>query len=113
MAISKDKLTANRINTAEVPIPGGDPETDFVVVRGLSRAEMHIGSEIEKRKGSAAQEAFLLSRAMVDPELTEAEAEAWQKGSPFGEINHVQLKINELSGVGKAAAKSNVSGDGS
>jgi hypothetical protein len=112
MAISKEKLTANRIATEEVPIPGMDPEEDFVVVRGLSRAEMHVGKTIEERKGGAAQEAFLLSRAMVDPPLTEAEAAEWQKGSPFGEINTVQLTINRLSGIGKGAAKSDVPGDG-
>lgn len=112
MAISKEKLTTNRITTEEVPIPGGDPEHDFVVVRGLSRAEMHVGQQIEERKGGAAQEAFLLSRAMVDPELTVQEAEAWQAASPFGEINTVQLTINKLSGIGKGAAKSSVSGDG-
>jgi hypothetical protein len=111
MAISKEKLTANRIRTEEVPIPGGE-EGDFVVVRGLSRAEMHAGKAIEERKGGAAQEAFLLSRAMVDPPLTEAEAAEWQKGSPFGEINGVQLVINKLSGIGKGAAKSDVPGDG-
>ncbi len=111
MAISKEKLTSNRITTEEVPIPGGGPE-DFVVVRGLSRAEMHVGQEIERRKGGQAQEAFLLSKAMVDPELTEAEAAAWQKGSPFGEINTVQRTINRLSGIGKDAAKSDVPGDG-
>jgi hypothetical protein len=73
---------------------------------------MHVGQEIEKRKGGAAQEAFLLSKAMVDPPLTEEEARAWQAGSPFGEINTVQLTINKLSGIGKAAAKSDVPGDG-
>lgn len=112
MAISKEKLTSNRIKTEEVPIPGGNPEEDFVVVRGLSRAEMHVGQEIEKRKGGAAQEAFLLSKAMVDPPLTEKEAADWQAASPFGEINTVQLTINMLSGIGKGAAKSDVSGDG-
>jgi hypothetical protein len=111
MAISKEKLTANRIGVEEVPIPGGGPE-DFVVVRGLSRAEMHVGQQLAERKGPAAQEAFLLSKAMVDPELTQAEAELWQAGSPFGEINTVQLTINKLSGIGKGAAKSPVSGDG-
>lgn len=112
MAISKEKLTSNRITTEEVPIPGGDPAEDFVVVRGLSRAEMHVGQEIEKRKGGQAQEAFLLSKAMVDPPLTEEEARAWQAGSPFGEINIVQHTINRLSGIGKGAAKSDVPGDG-
>lgn len=112
MAISKEKLITNRITTEEVPIPGGDPEEDFVVVRGLSRAEMHVGQEIEKRKGGAAQEAFLLSKAMVDPELTEKEAAQWQVASPFGEINTVQLTINRLSGIGKGAAKSDIPGDG-
>lgn len=110
MAISKEKLTTNRITTEEVPIPGTD---DFVVVRGLSRAEMHAGKGIAERKGDQAQEAFLLSRAMVDPELTPEEATAWQAASPFGEINKVQLAINRLSGIGKDAAKSDVPGDGS
>lgn len=109
MAISKERLTSNRITTEEVPIPGTD---DFVVVRGLSRAEMHVGQEIEKRKGGQAQEAFLLSKALVDPVLTPEEAAAWQAGSPFGEINKVQLTINRLSGIGKDAAKSDVPGDG-
>ncbi len=111
MAISKERLVANRIKTEEVPIPG-EGEGDFVVVRGLSRAEMHAGKAIEERKGGAAQEAFLLSRAMGDPPLTVEAAAEWQKGSPFGEINTVQLTINRLSGIGKGAAKSDVPGDG-
>lgn len=109
MAISKEQLTSNRIPTEEVPIPGTD---NFVVVRGLSRAEMHAGKGIAERKGDQAQEAFLLSRALVEPALTPEEATAWQAASPFGEINEVQLTINRLSGIGKAAAKSHVPGDG-
>lgn len=107
--MDKSALTTSRLQTEQIEIDGlAEP----ITVRGLSRSEMHVGSQIGERKGAAEQEQFLLSRAMVDPEMTPDDVRAWQDGSPFGEINDVQKVVNRLSGIGKAATKSDVPVDG-
>lgn len=67
-------------------------------VRGLSRDEV-----LQLRLGpDATFEARLLVFGVVEPELTEAEAIEWQKASPAKEIELVQHKISDLSGMGAA-----------
>lgn len=99
--MDKSALTADRVTgrTAEVEIEGLGP----VTVRALSRMEMMISGKIDD---SVKQERFILSKAMVDPEMTEEDVAAWQKASIPGEINAVAGKVNELSGIGKGADKS-------
>lgn len=101
--MDKSALLADRVSdkTAEVEIEG----VGTVVVRALSRHEMIQGGKIDD---SAAQERYVLSRAMVDPPMGEHDIAAWQKSSIPGEINKVAMKVNELSGIGKGADKSSV-----
>jgi len=101
--MDKAALLVDRVTdrTAEVEIEG----VGTVVVRSLSRHEMITGGKIE---GSAEQERYILSRAMVDPPMGEHDIAAWQKSSPPGEINAVAMKVNQLSGIGKGADKSSV-----
>ena len=101
--MDKSRLLADRVSdkTAEVEIDG----VGTVVVRALSRHEMITGGKIDD---SAGQERYILSRAMVDPEMAEHDVAEWQKCSPPGEINAVAMKVNELSGIGKGADKSGV-----
>lgn len=106
--MDKEALLAPRIavRTEEVPVEGGT-----VTVRGLSRMELILAQKLEHDRPK--QEQFLLSVAMVEPELTEGEVKAWQKQiGTCGEIETVARKINELSGLGKDAAKSDLPGDG-
>lgn len=95
------------VNTAVVTIEGvGD-----ITVRALSRMEFIRSLKLEDNR--LKQEQFILSRAIVDPVMTEDDVAAWQRVSGFEEINSVATKINELSGIGKGADKSKVPGDGS
>jgi len=97
--------------------PSGMPEADVDVpgvgtvrVRGLSRWELITAQKLEGK--TLEQERFILSKAMLDPQMGEDDIAAWQKVSGPMEINAVAEKVNELSGIGKGAAKSGVPGDG-
>lgn len=50
-------------------------------------------------------ERYVLSRSVVDPELTEDDVAEWQKASPAGEIQSVFEKILDLSGMTVGAPK--------
>jgi hypothetical protein len=93
------------------------PEEDFEVrpgkwmrLRALSRAEMTRGQKLEDNR--AKQEQYLVSLASVNPKLTEADVARWQRSSAFMELERVGRKINELGGIGKDAAKSDLHEDG-
>lgn len=107
--MDKSKLLADRVslNTDTVEIEG----VGTLTVRGLSRFEFMLGG---KKFGddTVKQEAWILSIAVLEPKLSEADVAAWQKSSGPMEIEKVARKINELSGIGKDAAKSDVPGDG-
>lgn len=98
--LSKEELLANRnLPEAVVEIPelGGS-----VRVRGLSRKEfLHLnegddGYDFEDRA---------LAAGMLEPQLTVEEVSHLRTISPGMELQDVFMKINELSGVGKDAAK--------
>lgn len=99
-ALLSDRVTAV---TGTVELDG----VGTVTVRGLSRYEMFLASKVGAGD-DLKQERFILAAAMVDPKLTEDDVEAWQKASPPGEINEVAKKVNELSGIGEGAGKSDV-----
>lgn len=92
-------LGGGRIETETVTIPG---TTETVTVRGLSRMEMLLAGKLD---GPARMEPRILHYGMVDPELTEKEAEQWMQTSPAGELRPVMAAINRLSGMGQGADK--------
>lgn len=94
------KLTEDRVTgrTGEYEIDG----VGVVKFRALSRMEMMIGGKIDD---TVKQERFILSAAMMDPPMTEADVAAWQKSSIPAEINEVAKRVNELSGITSGAAK--------
>lgn len=101
--MDKAALTAPRIESEDLTIPG----VGVIKVRGLSRFELHVsgkgtedGSLIERR---------MVAAAMVDPEMTVADVEAWQKAATAGEFKAVTEKIRDLSGLAEGADKSSVS----
>jgi hypothetical protein len=97
--MDKSKLTSKRLETVEVPID----ETDSVTIRPLTRQEaFHV---VNKEMAIDVAERYVLSRAMVDPEMSEADVKAWQDGSPAGEIQRVFEKVVEISGMSEGAAK--------
>jgi hypothetical protein len=94
----KARLLKPRLTEADVDVPG----VGTVRVRGLNRAE---AMAVQGANGPEATERRILALGMVDPSMTEAEAGAWQKASPGGEIEPVSRKIAELSGMLDGAAK--------
>jgi hypothetical protein len=103
--MDKNKLIKDRIsiNTAEVEIPG----VGKVVVRGLSRYELLLSGK--NTEDVAVIERRTLATALVDPRMSEADVEQWQKNSPASEIGPVTKAIQTLSGLGEGAGKSDVS----
>jgi hypothetical protein len=92
--------------TEDVEIGGGRK----VKVRGLTRYELLLsakgtddGALVERRN---------LVTCVVEPKLTLAAAEKWQKSSPPNVIGKVTDAIRRLSGLAEGAQKSDVSGDG-
>ena len=96
--MNKELLFKPRLPESDVEVPG----VGTVRVRGLSRAEaLLVRDAVDRAKG----EQKILSLAMVDPKLTEAEVAAWQSASVALEIEAVTDKIMELSGMSESAAK--------
>lgn len=100
MGFDKELLFKSTLPEGEVEIPG----KGAVRVRGLTRGEvMRLRSQVKSIadaiKRTAELEAKTLAKAMVDPELTEAEVRQWQDASPAGEIEPVVQKVQELSGL--------------
>jgi hypothetical protein len=98
----KAKLTADRVSGRTMPLE--IPDVGTIVIRALSRHEM-MESGRRFDGDPLAQERYILSRAIVDPELAEHDIAAWQKGSAPGEINEVAKAVNAMSGIGPDAAK--------
>lgn len=91
----------------QATLPEADVELDgvgTVRVRALSRYEIMLAGK-STGDDPLAMEQMMLSMAMVDPKLTKAEVEQWQKVSPIGQMQAVAGKINELSGVGESVQK--------
>jgi hypothetical protein len=100
--MDKALLTKPRLAEEDVEIPG----VGTVRVRALSRAEaMKV---TDRELPVATMEQALLSMAMVDPKLTEAEVAEWQEAAPGGELEPVVEVIQRLSGLAKKAPKSGV-----
>lgn len=98
--MDKDKLLGGgRVGTEKVKIPRTN---ESVTVRGLTRMEMLLAGKLD---GAAAMEPRILHYGMVDPELTEKEAEQWMRTAPAGELRPVMAAINRLSGMGRGAEK--------
>lgn len=80
------------------------PNVGTVLVRGLSRADIH-----KMRKADTSEpgsfERLLLAKAMVDPELTEDEVDRWQEAATSGEVDDVVAVITRLSALDKESAK--------
>lgn len=97
--LDKQALLKARFGEKVVEIPG----VGEVRVRALSRGEaLQIKG---KEQDVAAIEQWVLSRAMVDPPMSEDDVKAWQDNSPAGELQVVFDEILKLSGMEATAAK--------
>lgn len=103
---TKEALTTPHIKTDEVEIEG----IGSVLVRGLSRWEMIETGKLDDNRQK--QDNLAISYGLLEPTMDEHEIMAWRKAGAVMELERVARKINELSGVGKDAAKSDVPGDG-
>lgn len=103
--IDKAVLLKARLTEETVALPG----LGEVRVRALSRAEVMEMQEGRERRGQLGTEAWCLSLAMVDPELTEEEAKELLWASPGAELQPVidaMFRLSGLSEVGSDAQKS-------
>lgn len=98
--IDKEGLLKGQLPELEVDVPG----KGSVRVRGLSRAE-YLRMGVIGQKDIEQAEVFMLSVALVDPSLSEAEVKEWRSGSTAGEIDPVTNAINDLSGLNQTALK--------
>lgn len=105
---SLDDLTAYGLGneTEDVVLPGGAK----VKVRGLTRYELILNAK--GTEDAALIERRNLATCMVEPKLTLAQVERWQKTSRPGDIGHVTDAIRSLSGLAEGAQKSDVPSDG-
>lgn len=103
--MDKDLLLAPRLPEADLEVPG----VGTIRVRGLSRLEVMGAQQL---KGPALDRR-LLSLALVDPVLTEAEVGQWQRASVAGEIEQVSAAVSKLSGMAPESAKDAYKSDGS
>lgn len=103
--VDKTKLLARRIAEDTVEIEG----LGEVAVRGISRYELlSAGKGINEDKQPDLVERRMIVAGVVEPQLTMADAEAWQKSSGAGEIGKVLQRIRELSALTEGAPKSSV-----
>lgn len=113
--MDKNKLTRGGAGPAGLPQDTVDIEIDGVtetlIVRGMNRGELLTAGQLSD-KGQRDMERYVLSSCLIDPEMTLDDVDEWFASGPGMEVQPVVHKINELSGVGKGAAKSGVPTDG-
>lgn len=95
MASSKADLLKGRGdgNRREVTLPSGG----VVIVRGLTRAEA-LSADGEEMDAAEA-ERLMLSKALVEPAMTEDEIGEWQAVASAGELTPAVDAVLELSGM--------------
>jgi hypothetical protein len=98
--MDKDALFAARLPQEEFEIPG----VGTVTIRGLSRAELLLSGK-HSDAGALVMERHMLHYAMVDPAVSVADVEKWQRAAPAGELQPLVNKVNELSGIGRDVQK--------
>jgi hypothetical protein len=100
---SADDLTSVELDAGaeDLTLPSGKT----VSVRGLSRHELFFNGK--GTEDSALMERRNVVSCVVQPKLTMAQAEKWQRASlAGGDFKVLTEKIRELSGLGEGADKS-------
>lgn len=93
--IGKEALLAKRVETTTLEVP----DVGTIEVRQLSRSEALQASKLQDKQGVETAERFVLTCALVDPELTNAEVKDWMANSSFGEINDIVNAVHRFSGI--------------
>lgn len=99
--IDREAFLKHRLGERAVEIPG----VGVVRVRGLSREEAF---SLKKEEDHEAMERRMVLLGMVEPKLSADDVAEWYAHAPSGEIELVVGPIQELSSLGKGAAKSDV-----
>ncbi|MFI6763873.1 hypothetical protein ACIBF5_32610 [Micromonospora sp. NPDC050417] len=95
----KARLLQKRCPEDDVPLDG----VGVVRVRGLTRGEVkEISDGVNAGRD---MEPYSLSLALISPAMTEDEAAVMAKVAPFGDIQKLTARINELSGIAQGASK--------
>ena len=106
-----DDLQTPRLDQEEVELSDGS----WVLVRALTRDEVAESREVStNRKGDidlTKQEYELVSRSMVDPDMSAVDVEKWARAAPAGDMVHVMDRVKELSRLGEDAHKSDLPGN--
>jgi hypothetical protein len=111
--MDKELLTRGGAGPAGLPEDDVEvPDVGTVRVRAMNRGELLTAGKLNVDKGQRDMERYVLSSCMVDPPMSLEDVDAWFAAGPAMEVQPVVHKINELSGVGKDAAKSGVPGNG-
>lgn len=111
---SAEDLTAGDLGDGEdFNLPSGRT----IRVRGLSRHELFFhGRGATDAKGvsdSALIERRNVAACLVEPKMTVAQVEAWQRNSlAGGDFSALTTRIRDLSQLGEGADKSDVRADG-
>lgn len=100
MTVSKEELFKKRLSEKDVEIPG----VGTVRVRALSRGEV-LSIKNDGSMEMAEMERKLISKAMVDPVLTEDEVGQWQDACGPSELEPIAEAVLGLSGMSKELAK--------
>lgn len=97
--LSKEALVNQKFGVEDVELPG----LGTVRVRALTRSEaLEVrGKELPVEE----MERYLISRAMVEPKMTEDDVKAWQDVAPAGQLEPITQAITRLSGMEKTASK--------
>lgn len=106
---SIDQLIAGDLDLAgeDVQLPSGG----VVRLRGLTRGEMLLNGK--NTEDVALIEARNVSTCLIEPRMTLAQVQAWQKKSRAGgDLGVLSKKIRELSNYAEGAAKSDVDAAG-
>jgi hypothetical protein len=103
--IGKDALLEAFLPTADVELPSGK---GTVKVRGLTRweaVETQAGVDDDTEGAALLLERRALARGMVEPQLTEEEAEAWQRSGVAADVAKVAMTISQMSALDDNAGK--------
>jgi len=82
----------------------------LIKVRGLTRYELLLN--VKNTDDALLVERRNIACCVVEPKLTEAQVEKWQKSSRPDVLGRVTDAIRRLSGLSEGAPKSDVSSDG-
>lgn len=106
--LTKEDLLRDRFGIQDYELEG----LGVVRIRSVSR-EMVLGMRgLDPPLTALQQEQRVVSAAMVEPKMSEADVAAWQKASSAGEMEPLAAAIMKLSGLGKDAQKDAVKSPG-